>query len=62
MQCWTSVEDVGPTCINVIQMSCVCWAGGLSLKHCTLSNVGSMLGQRRRRWPNIKTAVDQCLV
>ena len=22
-------------CINVIQMSCVCWAGGLSPKHCT---------------------------
>ena len=21
-----------------------------------------MLGQRRRRWPNIKTALDQCLV
>ena len=34
--------NVGPTlkmlgrrCINVLQMSCVCWAGGLSLKHCT---------------------------
>ena len=27
-----------------------------------LSNVGSMLGQRRRRWPNIKTTLDQCLV
>ena len=27
-----------------------------------LSNVGSMLGQRRRRWPNNKTASDQCLV
>ena len=27
-----------------------------------LSDVGSMLGQRRRRWPNIKTALDQCLV
>ena len=24
--------------------------------------VGSMLGQRRRRWPSIKTALDQCLV
>ena len=22
-------------CINVIQMYCVCWAGGLSLEHCT---------------------------
>ena len=27
-----------------------------------LSNVGSMLGQRRRRWPNINTALDQYLV
>ena len=27
-----------------------------------LSNVGPMLGQRRRRWPSIKTALDQCLV
>ena len=27
-----------------------------------LSNVGSMLGQRRRRWSSIKTALDQCLV
>ena len=26
------------------------------------SNVGSMLGQRRRRWPNIKTALGECLV
>ena len=27
-----------------------------------LSNVGSMLDQRRRRWPNIKTALGQFLV
>ena len=27
-----------------------------------LFNVGSMLGQRLRRWPSIKTALDQCLV
>ena len=27
-----------------------------------LFNVGSMLGQRRRHWPSIKTALDQCLV
>ena len=26
------------------------------------SNVGSMLGKRRRRWPNIKTALSECLV
>ena len=27
-----------------------------------LFNAGSMLGQRRRRWPSIKTALDQCPV
>ena len=27
-----------------------------------LSNVGSMLGQRRGRWHNIRTALNQCLV
>ena len=27
-----------------------------------LFNVGSMLGQHRRRWPSIKTALDQCPV
>ena len=27
-----------------------------------LFNVGSTLGQRRRRWPSIKTALDQCPV
>ena len=46
-QCWINVEDVGRRCINVIQMSCVCWAGGLSLKHCTFIqcwvNVGPAL-------------------
>ena len=26
------------------------------------ANVGSMLGLRRRRWPNIKTALGQSLV
>ena len=26
------------------------------------SYVGLMLGQRRRRWPNIKTALGECLV
>ena len=25
VQCWTNVEDVGPTCSNGIQMFCVCW-------------------------------------
>ena len=25
-------------------------------------NAGSMLDQRRRRWPNIKTALGECLV
>ena len=27
-----------------------------------LFNVGSMLGQRRRCWPSIETALDQCLI
>ena len=26
------------------------------------TNVGSVLGHRRRRWPNIKTALGGCLV
>ena len=26
------------------------------------SNVGSMLGQSLRHWPNIKTALGECLV
>ena len=26
------------------------------------TNVGSMLGHRRRRWTNIKTALGECLV
>ena len=59
MQCWTSVEDVGPTLYK-----CLVFAGLedflSNIVH--LSKVGSMLGQRRRRWPNIKTALDQCLV
>ena len=28
-------KTLGRRCINFIQMCCVCWAGGLSLKHCT---------------------------
>ena len=62
MQCWTNVEDVGPTLYNVIQMSCVCWAGDFLSNIVHLFNVGLMLGQRRRRWRSIKTALDQCLV
>ena len=30
-------------------------------KHEALNNAISMLGQRRRRWPNIKMALVQCL-
>ena len=59
-------KTFGRRCINVIQMSCVCWAaGGLSQTFSNivhLFNVGPMLGQRRRRWPSTKTALDQCLV
>ena len=36
--------------------------GQLFLKHCTLPNVSSMMGQHRRRSSNIKTALGECLV
>ena len=56
-------KTLGRRCINVIQMSCVCWAaGGLSLKHCTFIQCWFNVGPDRRRWPSIKTALDQCLV
>ena len=62
MQCWTSVKDVGPTLYK-------CHANVLCLlRRRTFSNivhlsiVGSIMGQRRRRWPNINTALNQCLV
>ena len=55
-------KTLGRSCINVIQMCCVCWAGGLSLKHSTFSDVVSMLDQRRRRWTNMKTILGQCIV
>ena len=42
---------------------CVVFAGQVdflpNIVH--FSNAGSMLGRRRRRWPNIKTALDECL-
>ena len=61
MQCWTNVEDVEPT---LTLYKCLVFAGQedflSNIVH--LSNVGSMLGQRCRHWPNIKTAMDQCLV
>ena len=31
-------------------------------KHDTLNNVGVMLGQRRRRWTNIRPTLSQCVV
>ena len=49
---------------DIILYKCLVFAGQedflSNIVH--LSNVGSMLGQRRRLWPNIKTALDQCLV
>ena len=64
-----TLYNVGPTsktlgrrCINVIQ--CVVLVGQVdflsNIVH--LSDVGPMLDQRRRRWFNIKTALDQCIV
>ena len=60
MQCWTNVENVGPTLYK-------CYKNVLCLLGCrrTFSQtfyIYSMLGQCRRRWPSIKTALDQCLV
>ena len=47
IQCWTNVEDVGPTLYKCYTMCCVSWAGGLSLKQSTFvlcwSNVGPAL-------------------
>ena len=51
---------------DIVQMlyKCLVFAGQAdflsNIVH--LFNVGSMLGQRRRRWPSIKTALDQCPV
>ena len=59
IQCWTNVEDVGPTLYK-----CYTFAGKenflSNIVH--FCNVGSMLNQRRRRWFNIKTALGECLV
>ena len=30
IQCWTNVEDVGPTLYKVIQMFCFCWVSTLT--------------------------------
>ena len=61
--------NVGPTsktlgrrCVNVIQSLVFAGQEDFLLNIVHLSNVGSMLGQRRRRWHNIKTALDQCLI
>ena len=61
MQCWTNVEDVGPT-LYKCYTNVLCLLGQDFLSNIVhLFNVGSMLGQRRRRRPSIKTALDQCL-
>ena len=61
MQCWTNVEDVGPTLYKYYTNVFAGQEDFLSnIVH--LFNVGSMLVQRRRRWPSIKTALDQCPV
>ena len=54
----------GRGCIKyVIQMFCVCWVqGDFPSNNVHFSNVGSMLGYRDRRWPNIKTALGECIV
>ena len=63
VQCWSSVVDGGPT-LNQH------WSNILCQQPCSRPNTnprhspnaGLMLGQRRRRWPNIKPALgDICL-
>ena len=61
MQCWTNVENVGPTLCKCYT-NVLCLVGRRRTFSQTSINVGSMLGQRRRRSPSIKTALDQCLV
>ena len=60
MQCWTNVENVGPTLYKYLVFAGLQEDFLSNIAH--LLNVGSMLGQRRRRWRSIKTALDQCLV
>ena len=63
MQCWTNGEDVGPTLYKCYTNDlCLLGQEDFLLNIVHLFNVGSMLGQRRRRWPSIKTALDQCPV
>ena len=61
---WNNVGPASQTValhyISIGPMYRVIWCYLSNIVH--LSNFGSMLGQRRRRWPNIKTALDQCLV
>ena len=56
------VEDVGPTLYECYKN--VLFVGQedflSSIVH--FSNVGSMLGQRYGCWPNIKTALGECLI
>ena len=59
MQYWTNVEDVGPT-LYKCYTNVWCLLGRRTFSQ-TLY-IYSMLGQRRRRWPSIKTALDQCPV
>ena len=59
MQWWINVEDYG-----IMLYKCFVFAGQEDFLSNTVhfSNVVSMLGQRRRRWPNIKTVLGECLV
>ena len=52
-------KTLGRRCINVIQMFCAGQEKNSNIVH--HPSVGSMMGQRRRHWPNIKTALGECL-
>ena len=57
------VKDVGPTLYKCYtNVLCLLGQEDFLSNIVHLFNVGSMLGQRRRRWLSIKTALDQCLV
>ena len=64
VQCWNNVEDVWSKlykCYNTIVL-CLPGSSYIQVHTRRLPGVGLMLGQRRRRWDNIKTALGKRLV
>ena len=72
VQCWASVVDGGPT-LDQHWVDVLCLLGiyqtksraariYLSSKRTHWNNVGLMLGQRCRRWANVKPTLFQCVL